>query len=394
MRPIDADGLDGSALDKFPVWEKFIWLHNERPTWPPFFVKLSDEWVTGASALSWQRILEGGLDASFEVVRKLQRIAQDPDPVKPRLPYETDDGFLYSIQASGEYWLCIPEAISDEIFEMAHGEGHLGFHRAWQKMRGFIIHKGGKKLRAYIDQCFDAVAIYTCKSTKRIGSTPGKKTWKAYDWATAVLYDLQKGDWGIPVVWISDRNKRFVQGFRKGLFTALRTKLLYTAAYHPSADGQSERSNQTAEIWLRHWQNLHQDTDWDEGLAPMQASLNASCQPTYAVESLAKCHERVFLTHQILDQTYGLERDKLDYIDNLITGFSHLTMVWAIGTSRTIDRQLFTRLGTYPIPYPEPCKERNYYRPSLNKTAAIDPKSGKTSLQMLQAGSASLPSPC
>jgi hypothetical protein len=49
---------------------------------------------------------------------------------------------------------------------------------------------------------FDAVAIYTCKSTKRIGSTPGKKTWKAYDWATAVLYDLQKGDWGIPVVWV------------------------------------------------------------------------------------------------------------------------------------------------------------------------------------------------
>ena len=50
---------------------------------------------------------------------------------------------------------------------------------------------------------------------------------------------------------------------------ALRTKLLYTAAYHPSADGQSERSNQTAEIWLRHWQNLHQDVDWNEGLAPM-----------------------------------------------------------------------------------------------------------------------------
>ncbi|OQD66887.1 hypothetical protein PENPOL_c004G05978 [Penicillium polonicum] len=59
----------------------------------------------------------------------------------------------------------------------------------------------------------DAVAIYTCKSTKRIGSTPGKKTWKGYDWATAILQDLQKGDWGIPVVWISDRDKHFVEGF-------------------------------------------------------------------------------------------------------------------------------------------------------------------------------------
>jgi hypothetical protein len=121
---------------------------------------------------------------------------------------------LYSIQASGEYWLCIPDTIKNEIFELAHGEGHLGFHRAWQKIRGFVVQKGAKKLRAHIDNCdeckknavprhkpygslqpilappipfhtltidfvtglpktktgFDAVAIYTCKSTKRIGS--------------------------------------------------------------------------------------------------------------------------------------------------------------------------------------------------------------------------------
>ncbi|OQE23374.1 hypothetical protein PENFLA_c011G00860 [Penicillium flavigenum] len=185
-------------------------------------------------------------------------------------------------------------------------EGHLGFHRAWQKMRGFVVHKGAKKLRAYIDQCdecrknavprhkpygslqpmlappipfhtlsidfvtglsrtkkgFDAVAIYTRKSTKRIGSTP-------------------KGGWGVPVAWISDRDKRFNEGFWKGLVTALRTKLLYAAAYYPSADSQSERSNQTAEIWLRHWQNLHQDVDWDEELAPMQASLNAFTRTLY-----------------------------------------------------------------------------------------------------------------
>ncbi|OQD62404.1 hypothetical protein PENPOL_c012G01352 [Penicillium polonicum] len=88
-----------------------------------------------------------------------------------------------------------------------------------------------KKLREYTDQRddidfvtgspwtkkgFDAVAIYACKSTKRIGSAPGKKTWKGYDWAAAILYDLQKGDWGVPVVWISDRDKRFVEGFWEG----------------------------------------------------------------------------------------------------------------------------------------------------------------------------------
>ncbi|OQE19633.1 hypothetical protein PENFLA_c018G05658 [Penicillium flavigenum] len=45
MKPIDADDLDGAALDKFPVWEKFIWLNKQRPIWPHFVVKSSDEWV-------------------------------------------------------------------------------------------------------------------------------------------------------------------------------------------------------------------------------------------------------------------------------------------------------------------------------------------------------------
>ncbi|KAJ5533813.1 hypothetical protein N7527_000067 [Penicillium freii] len=63
------------------------------------------------------------------VLSELERIVQDPDPIKPRLPYEADDSLLYSIQPEGEYWLCIPNTIKEEIFEIAHGEGHLGFHR-------------------------------------------------------------------------------------------------------------------------------------------------------------------------------------------------------------------------------------------------------------------------
>ncbi|KAG0159220.1 hypothetical protein PDIDSM_6741 [Penicillium digitatum] len=186
-------------------------------------------------------------------------------------------------------WLCIPESIKDDIFEMAHGDGHLGFHRAWQKMRGFVIHKGAKKLRVYIDQCDECKknAVHRHKPygslqpilappipfhTLTIDFVTGlPRTKKGFDAVAIYTWRL-----GIPVVWISDRDKRFVQGFWKGIFTALRTKLLYTAAYNPQADGQSERSNQTGEIWLRHWQNIHQEADWDEGLAPMQASLNAS----------------------------------------------------------------------------------------------------------------------
>lgn len=39
---------------------------------------------------------------------------------------------------------------------------------------------------------------------------------------------------------------------------------------------QSERTNQTAEIWIRHWNMLYPGKPWSDALAPMQATLNAS----------------------------------------------------------------------------------------------------------------------
>lgn len=59
------------------------------------------------------------------------------------------------------------------------------------------------------------------------------------------------------------------------LFTALRVSLFYTAAYHAQADGQSERTNQTAEIWLRHYCALHRAADWPNGLPGLAAAMNS-----------------------------------------------------------------------------------------------------------------------
>ncbi|KAJ5398575.1 hypothetical protein N7465_009064 [Penicillium sp. CMV-2018d] len=60
------------------------------------------------------------------------------------------------------------------------------------------------------------------------------------------------------------------------LFTALRVSLFYTAAYHAQADGQSERTNQTAEIWLRHYCALYRAADWPNGLPGLAAAMNSS----------------------------------------------------------------------------------------------------------------------
>ncbi|KAJ5936043.1 Integrase catalytic core [Penicillium verhagenii] len=73
----------------------------------------------------------------------------------------------------------------------------------------------------------------------------------------------------------STQNPRRVSRF-KGMWTALHVKLWFTTAYHAQADGQSERSNQTAEIWMRHWVSTHPTEGWDQAIPPMIASLNSS----------------------------------------------------------------------------------------------------------------------
>jgi len=55
------------------------------------------------------------------------------------------------------------------------------------------------------------------------------------------------------------------------------TKLLYSTAYHAQTNGQSERTNQTTEIVLRHYiANLSVVTKWPDTLPRMQGALNNS----------------------------------------------------------------------------------------------------------------------
>jgi hypothetical protein len=43
---------------------------------------------------------------------------------------------------------------------------------------------------------------------------------------------------------ISDRDKKFTSNFWKSLFVSFETKLLFSTAYHPQANGKIERVNQ------------------------------------------------------------------------------------------------------------------------------------------------------
>ena len=64
---------------------------------------------------------------------------------------------------------------------------------------------------------------------------------------------------GLPLKFISDRDPRFASKFTRELCKATGTTQNISTAYHPRTDGQSERTNQWLEQYLRFWVNERQD---------------------------------------------------------------------------------------------------------------------------------------
>ena len=82
---------------------------------------------------------------------------------------------------------------------------------------------------------------------------------------------------GIPVTIVSDIDTRFVGRFWKSLHKALGTKVVFSTAYHPQTDGQSERTIQTLEDMLRSCA-LDFGGSWDEQLPLVEFAYNNSYQ--------------------------------------------------------------------------------------------------------------------
>ncbi|KAJ9307466.1 hypothetical protein DTO217A2_2938 [Paecilomyces variotii] len=239
------------------------------------------------------------------------------------LPYEIEDGLLYSVDRhDGRRRLCIPRSVVPEILRLAYDQvDHPGVDRMLDRLNGLAIYKVSKLVREYIAHCpecavnrtrrhrpfgsmqpimmppipfntltidfimglpkirdgLDQAMSVTCKFTKRTTFIPGKATWTAANWAAALLDRLRIGDWGLPRKIVSDRDPKFLSNLWKELFRRLDVQLLFSTAFHPQTDGQSERTNQQAEIALRYFLSaLDTPTDWPLALPRLQEAFNSS----------------------------------------------------------------------------------------------------------------------
>jgi transposase InsO family protein len=82
---------------------------------------------------------------------------------------------------------------------------------------------------------------------------------------------------GVPKTIVSDRGSQFVARFWEQLHASLGTHLIYSSAYHPLTDGQTERVNQILEDMLRACV-MEYSSSWDKNLSWAEFSYNNSYQ--------------------------------------------------------------------------------------------------------------------
>jgi hypothetical protein len=84
---------------------------------------------------------------------------------------------------------------------------------------------------------------------------------------------------GLPSDIVSDRDTRFTSHFWQELTSHLGIQLSMSTAFHPQADGQTERINAVLEQYLRHFCGFQQD-DWAELLPLAEHAYNTAVSET------------------------------------------------------------------------------------------------------------------
>jgi hypothetical protein len=139
----------------------------------------------------------------------------------------------------------------------------------------FIVQLPPTALRLGQAQGYDAILVFVDRLTKMVKLAPTYTTCTAEETAKLFLAHVF-ADHGLPDSIITDRGSVFTGTFWTTLLQSLGTKHCKTTAFHPQADGQTERVNRVLEDMLRHYVGSTHQTDWDVYLPMAQFAINNS----------------------------------------------------------------------------------------------------------------------
>ena len=128
---------------------------------------------------------------------------------------------------------------------------------------------------------YTAILVVVDRFTKQALFIPTTDTVNSQELAQLfVLHVFSKH--GVPSHVTSDRGSEFISHFWRSLGKALDMKLHFTSGYHPEGDGQTERTNQTLEQYLRVYCNYQQD-NWSSLLPLAEFAYNNAPSATTGI---------------------------------------------------------------------------------------------------------------
>jgi hypothetical protein len=125
---------------------------------------------------------------------------------------------------------------------------------------------------------YNGIMVVVDRLTKYNHYIPYRKDFTAEQTA-ATLIDRVFRIHGLPRKIVTDRDKLFTSNLWKTFVARIGTKHAMSTAFHPQTDGQTERSNQTLEAYLRHFVNYKQD-NWLSYLPMAQLAINNQLSST------------------------------------------------------------------------------------------------------------------
>ena len=149
---------------------------------------------------------------------------------------------------------------------------------AWESISMDFIVKLPTSKEPGTGQVCDSILVIVDRLTKYAHFIPTKESIQAQDMAYLVLRTLLANH-QMPREIVSDRGTLFTSTFWQTLLAKLGAKSKLSTSFHPQTDGQTERTNQTLEQYLRIFSNHPQD-NWVELLPMAQFAYNSSKSST------------------------------------------------------------------------------------------------------------------